>query len=73
MKKISRKPKTAKEFDKYFEDNDITEFLDLESKRINVDLPASMLQKLDAKADQIGLTRQALIKYWLAEKLKLVE
>jgi hypothetical protein len=73
MKKVSRKPKTAKEFDKYFEDNDITQLLDLESKRINVDLPASVLKKLDAKADQIGLTRQALIKYWIAEKLKLVE
>lgn len=71
MKKASKKPKNAKEFDQYFEDHDIAELLETRSMRINVDLPSAMLLRLDAKAKQLGLTRQSLVKYWLAECLKM--
>ena len=70
MKKTS-KPKTAKEFDEYFEDNDITDLLDTKPFRINIDLPSAMRARLDAKAQQIGMTRQSIIKYWIAERLKM--
>lgn len=72
MKKADRKPKTVQEFDRYFEDHDIADLLDTQSKRVNVDLPAAMLRRLDLKASQLGLTRQALVKYWLAERLDMV-
>lgn len=71
MKKVSKKPKSAQEFDRYFEDNDIAELLETKPVRFNVDLPSAMLGKLDAKAKQLGLTRQSLVKYWIAEHLKM--
>lgn len=71
MKKITKQPKTAEEFDAYFEDHDISDLLETRPKRINIDLPAAILGRLDLKANQLGLTRQALIKYWIAERLHL--
>ncbi len=72
MKKVSSKPKTAEEFDSYFEKHDIAELLDTKTRRVNIDFPASVLQRLDLKARQLGLTRQALVKYWIAERLQLI-
>jgi hypothetical protein len=72
MKKHLRKPKVATEFDEYFEGHDIADLLETETKRINVDFPAAILRRLDLKATQLGLTRQALVKYWIAERLNLV-
>lgn len=71
MKKQSAKPKNAKEFDAYFEGNDIADLLDTDTKRVNIDFPAAVLKRLDLKAQQLGMTRQALVKYWIAERLKL--
>lgn len=69
----------AKEFDKRFaRGEDITGFLDRakarrpgqELKRVNVDFPAWMIQSLDREAKRLGVTRQSIIKLWLAERLK---
>ena len=38
-------------------------------KRVNVDFPQSMVARLDAEAKRRGVTRQALIKMWLADRL----
>lgn len=73
MKKLSKKPGTAEEFDAHFEDHDIADLLDVQTKRVNIDFPSAILRRLDLKANQLGLTRQALIKYWIAERLNLVE
>jgi hypothetical protein len=42
----------------------------LEQKRVNVDLPIWMIENLDREADRVGVTRQSIIKVWLAERLK---
>lgn len=42
---------------------------DMELKRVNVDFPVWVVQGLDRKAAQLGVTRQALIKLWVAERL----
>jgi len=42
----------------------------LEIKRINIDLPAHMLEKLDHYAAFRGIARQALIKTWLYDRLE---
>jgi hypothetical protein len=73
----------AKEFDKIFDDNkeDIIEYLDLskakrpnlEPKRINIDFPTWMVKKLDEEARHIGVSRQAIIKTWLADKIMEAE
>jgi macrodomain Ter protein organizer (MatP/YcbG family) len=69
----------AKELDKKFDDGeDITKFLDLskatrpgqEQKRINVDFPVWMIDALDKEAKRLGVTRQSIIKVWIAERLK---
>ena len=41
-----------------------------ERKRVNVDFPSWMIKSLDAQATRIGVTRQSVIKLWIAERLK---
>jgi len=38
-------------------------------KRVNVDFPGWMVDSLDREARRMGVTRQSLIKLWLAERL----
>lgn len=38
-------------------------------KRVNVDFPAWMVDSLDREARRMGVTRQSLIKLWLADRL----
>jgi len=70
---------TGEEFDRRFDDGeDMTPYLDLTStrrpgldpKRVNVDFPAWMVHSLDRQAKKRGVTRQALIKMWLADRLE---
>ncbi|HVL79655.1 MAG TPA: CopG family antitoxin [Sphingomicrobium sp.] len=72
------KPISAEEFDRRFDDGeDMADYLDwssfrrpgLEPKRVNVDFPQWMVERLDREAKRRGVTRQALIKMWLAERL----
>lgn len=69
----------AKTFDKKFDDGeDITQDLDLakarrpkqEQKRVNVDFPLWMIHQLDKEAKRLGVARQAIIKVWVAERLR---
>ena len=39
------------------------------AKRVNVDFPVWMVERLDAESARLGVTRQSLIKMWIAEKL----
>jgi hypothetical protein len=68
----------AKEFDKRFDQGkDISRYLvrsnstrpGQEQKRVNVDFPVWMIQSLDVEAKHLGVTRQSVIKLWLADKL----
>ena len=76
---------TAKEFDRKFDNGeDITEYLDfsnalklkdvkklkIETKKVNVDFPEWIIESLDKEAKKIGVTRQSIIKVWIAERLK---
>ncbi|MEI8362582.1 MAG: CopG family transcriptional regulator [Betaproteobacteria bacterium] len=69
----------AKVFEQQFDENiDITSSLDLtkakrvlqEQKRVNVDFPTWMIESLDREAGKLGVTRQSIIKVWLAERLE---
>ena len=71
----------AKKFDQKFErGEDLTRYLDLgkakrasrETKRVNVDFPLWMVESLDQEAGRLGVTRQSIIKVWLAERLERV-
>ena len=41
-----------------------------EQKRVNVDFPTWMIEMLDKGAGRLGVTRQSIIKIWLAERLE---
>jgi metal-responsive CopG/Arc/MetJ family transcriptional regulator len=45
----------------------------LELKRINIDFPTWMVKKLDKEAQHIGVSRQTIIKNWLADKIMQIE
>jgi biotin operon repressor len=69
----------AKELDKRFDAGEnITKVLDLAraqrtnqlQRRVNVDFPFWMIHSLDKEADRLGVTRQSIIKVWIAERLK---
>lgn len=69
----------ADEFDRRFDEGeDVTDALDLSkarrprrsTKRVNVDVPEWMVDRLDQEAKRIGVTRQSIIKVWLAERLE---
>ncbi len=39
-------------------------------RRVNVDFPAWVVDALDREARRLGVTRQALVKLWVAERLE---
>lgn len=39
------------------------------TRRVGVDFPDWMIKSLDQEANRIGITRQALIKTWISQKL----
>jgi len=69
----------AKDFEQAFDEEvDLTASLDLSKarrvlqtqKRVNVDFPTWMIDSLDREASKLGVTRQSVIKVWLAERLE---
>ena len=68
----------AETFDRKFDSGErVTDHLHLnrarrvgtDAKRVNVDFPAWMVDSLDREARRLGVTRQSLIKLWLADRL----
>jgi len=69
----------AKVFDKKFDrGEDLSDQLDLakarrpgqEQRRVNVDFPEWMIESLDREARRLGVTRQSVIKIWLADRIE---
>ena len=69
----------ANEFDRRFDRGEnIKKYLDFSKarrfgqhqKRVNVDFPEWMVESLDKEAQRLGVTRQSIIKVWIAERLK---
>lgn len=74
MKKVK-----AKVFDAAFDrGEDVTEYLDkkkarrvnAELKRVNIDFPVWVIESLDKEARRLGVSRQSLVKMWIAEKFE---
>jgi hypothetical protein len=42
----------------------------LELRSVNIDFPLWMVEQLDREASRMGLSRQSIIKMWLAERLE---
>lgn len=69
----------AREFDQRFDRGEsVLKQLDLsratrpggEQRRVNVDFPVWMIDSLDREARRLGVTRQSIIKVWIAERLQ---
>jgi hypothetical protein len=69
----------AEEFDERFDrGEDVTSALDVaearrpgyEQRRVNVDFPVWMIDSLDQEARRLGVSRQSIIKIWIAERLE---
>lgn len=69
----------AEQFDtKFDQGEDVTAALDMdkarrpghEQRRANVDFPVWMIEGLDREARRLGVTRQAVIKVWIADRLE---
>ncbi len=69
----------SSEFDRRFDEGEsVIDGLDhsaarrprLEQRRVNVDFPLWMVEQLDLEATRLGVTRQSIIKVWLAERLE---
>jgi len=70
----------ASEFDRKFDEGveDVIDDLDMatatrplkERRRVNVDFPSWMVESLDREARRLGVTRQSIIKVWIAERLE---
>jgi hypothetical protein len=74
------KKMTAEEMERLFDEGDMRylEYFDLdnarrpglEQQKIYVSLPNWMIHSLDDEAERLGITRQAIIKLWLDERLQ---
>jgi CopG antitoxin of type II toxin-antitoxin system len=81
MKKSQGKKKktlTAEQLDAMHDAGvDMTDYMDwskaarpgLEIQRVNVDFPKWMIERLDREAERLGVTRQSIIKVWIAERI----
>lgn len=72
---------TAEEFDAKFDNGeDISEYVDWSSarrvnespQRVNIDFPRWVVNRLDRESNRLGVSRQALVKMWIAERLEKV-
>ena len=70
---------TAQELDEKFDNGeDVSAYFDLskvrrpnlEARRVNVDFPTWVVEGLDREARHLGVTRQSVIKMWIAERLR---
>lgn len=76
-KSTAKKFKSAKIMDDYLEKHDLSGFFKEEGvvirppqKKLNLDLPLTVVQQIDKIADEIGIARQPLIKMWIHEKIR---
>ncbi len=72
--------KTTEEMDQYLENNDLGEIFRDHGvwkkgmlRKINLDLPPAVVEKIDRIAAKIGVSRQPLLKMWIHERLKQEE
>lgn len=74
-KKKKNKKISAENFDEIFDTgNDISHYLDFDRaivvKRVNVDFPSWMIDMLDRQALKLNVSRQAIIKMWIHDRLR---
>lgn len=76
-KSLKRVFKSVKAMDHYLESHDLSKVFvsrgkvsHPKAKKINLDLPPTIVNAIDNIAGQIGIARQPLIKMWIHEKIR---
>ena len=76
MKRKKVKPISAEEFDRLFDEGkDIAPYIDFKNgvfvnpSRVNVDFPIWMIRRLDREATKLNVSRQAIIKMWIHDRI----
>ena len=74
MLKKKGKKITAAQFDAKFEKGeDLSDYLNFKKatvvRRVNVDFPDWMIKRLDQEARKLNISRQAIVKTWIYERL----
>lgn len=57
--------------------NDVNDYFDFdkasrpnrETRKVNVDMPEWMIEALDEEAGRLSVNRQAVIKFWLSDRI----
>ena len=71
--------KTAEELDEIFDNGeDMTPYMvkssirrpNREAKRVNIDFPQWVVNRLDKESNRLGVSRQALVKMWIVERME---
>lgn len=65
--------------ERFDDGEDVTDYFDFEkatrpnreTRKVNVDMPEWMIEALDDEAGRLSVNRQAVIKFWLAERIEL--
>ena len=70
MKKNDAKTTAENLEEKFDRGEDVLDYFDTTPTRVNVDFPSWTISRLDKEAERVGISRQALIKVWIAERLE---
>lgn len=78
---MTKKTKSQNFDEKFDRGEDVTQYLEpasanrlnTDTKRVNIDFPVWVVECLDKEARRLGITRQSLVKVWIAEKFSSVE
>ena len=74
-----KKKTKAKDFDQAFDKGeDVSQYLEQASarhvnhqlKRVNIDFPLWVVESLDREARRLGVSRQSLVKMWIAQRFE---
>lgn len=79
---MKKKKISAEHFDAAFESGtNLSPYLDKttvtklnsKTKRVNIDFPQWIVESLDLESKRLGITRQSLVKMWIAERFDKVK
>jgi len=64
------KKTTAENLEKRFDEGeDVLDYFETGTQRVNVDFPSWVIEELDKEAARRGTARQAVIKHWIVDRL----
>jgi hypothetical protein len=75
-KKKSTSATTAENLEQRFDEGkEVVDYFDIENaiRRVSLDIPSWAIEKLDKEANRRGITRQALLKTWIVDKLDALD